>query len=68
LLINKSRFFCFLVSIRTNIVQIMFYKSSYKETILKKSSKYEVNLTTKQRKWNFLINFLKVIHQLKKFL
>jgi len=50
LLINKSRFFCFLVSIRTNIVQIMFYKSSYKETIVKKTSKIGVKLTTKLRK------------------
>jgi hypothetical protein len=67
-LINKSRFFCFLVSIRTNIVQIMFYKSSYKETIVKKPSKIGLNLTTKLRKLNFETNFLKVIHQLKKSL
>jgi len=49
-LINKSRFFCFLVSIRTNIVQIMFYKSSYKETIVKKISKIGVKLTIKLKK------------------
>ena len=37
LLINKSKFFCFFVSIRTNIVQNLFYKSSLKFTIVKKA-------------------------------
>ena len=45
LLINKSRFFCFFVSIRTNIVQKMFYKSSFKLTILKKTSKIGLYFT-----------------------
>ena len=39
LLINKSRFLCFFVSIRTNIVQNLFYKSSLQFTIVKKANK-----------------------------
>ena len=35
LLINKSKFFCFLVSIRTNKVQNMFYKCSSNSAIAK---------------------------------
>ena len=67
LLINSNKFFCFFVSIRTNIVQKMFYKSSFVLTILKKVSKIGLKLTTKLKKLNFHPIFSKVIHQLKKY-
>jgi len=50
LLINKSKFFCFFVSIRTYIVQNLFYKSSHKFTIVKKINKIGNYLTKELRK------------------
>ena len=50
LLINNSKFFCFLVSIRTNIVQNLFYKSSLQFTIEKKTNKIEDYLTKELKK------------------
>ena len=46
---------------------MMFYKSSLQFTIVKKVNKIGVYLAKEPKKLNYLLSFLKAIHQLKKF-